>query len=292
MTQVKSNELEKVGAVTQCQANPASYSSYMGGSYGYLPKPSAKRIAAHALSQLEQARQKDVEAHERNLPKIAANKAARERIEALMKEVGMPDSFYVVPHNTRARFPKKVKQSAGYIVDMQRHLPITDGFDQATATYNTLKARYDLYAKEAEGEDERLAAEAERERQRKLETQRNNIQMAKIIIRYDLPEDSSWHDILDALRKKDQRIDLAVAMAQTRGDWSEGYHRVSDALDRFIVRTPEDAAIQTDILSCFNDDIDGRVFRDTTWNYDRLFSSVTEDHLADDARTAMSHIID
>lgn len=292
MTQTKTNELEKVGAVTHCQANPGSYASYMGGSYGYLPKPSAKRVAAYALSQLEQARQKDVEAHERNLPKIAANKAAREKIEALMKEVGMPDSFYEIPRNSRARFPKRVKQSAGYITDMQRHLPITDGFDHATATYTNLKARYDLYAKEAEGEDERLAAEAERERQRKLEAQRSNIQMAKIILRYDLPEDSTWEDILDTLRKKDQRIDLAVAMSQTRGDWSEGYYRVSDALSRFVVRTPEDADIQTDILSCFNDHIDGRVFRDTTWNYDRLFSSVADPHLADDVRTAMSHITD
>lgn len=289
MTEKKTTELEKVGFVGGCQAYPASYKGYM--NYSYLT-PTAKMIASHALRQLEEARAKDVAAHGRNVPKIEANKAARAKVEAVMKEVGMPDLFWEFPRNSRARYPKRVKERAGYFRDLERHLPICDGFAAATRTYEMLKARYDEYAKEAEGEAERQAKAAEQERQAELERRRADIRMAKIILRYELPEESDWGDILRALRKKDQRLDLAVAMRQTRGDWTEGYYRVSDALDRFVVKTPEDAAIQTDILSCFNDDIDGRVFRDTAWNYDRLFQSVEDQQLAEDVITAMNAIQD
>ena len=78
-------------------------------------------------------------------------------------------------------------------------------------------------------------------------------------------------------------------MSQTRGDWSEGYYRVSHALDRFKVETEEDGDIYRDVCSCFSDDIDGRVFRDTTWNYSHIFESVKDMQLSEDAQKALGH---
>lgn len=291
MATVGPNELEKCNHVSGCQSNPAGYASYMKSSWSYLT-PSAKSVAQYALKALEAARQKDVEAHERNKPKLEANKATRDTLLAAIKQAGIPDSYWEYPTNSRARYPKKVRHEAGYLGDIRRNLPITDGFESSTSTYNSLKARYDAYAQQAEDEEQRTVEAAERERQAELERRRADIRMAKIILRYDLPEDSTWSQVLSLLRKKDQRLDLAVAMRQTRGDWSEGYYRVSDALDRFVVHTTEDAAIQTDILACFNDDIDGRVFRDTEWNYDRLFQSAADPQLAEDILTALSEIRD
>lgn len=281
-------QLEKVGAVSHCMASPQSYESHLT-RYSWAPKPSAKRIAEYALQQLEDARKKDVEAHERNLQKIEANKVERGKIIAVMNAAGIPDSYSETDPKSRARFPKKVRHDAGYIGDMRRNLPINDGFDHATGTYNRLKEQYGKYAAEAELADKRAAEVAEREKAAAAEKRRADLKLASIILRYKLPEDSDWENVLEELRKKDQRLDLAVAMWQTRGDWSEGYWRVSDALGRFTVETPEDAAIQTDILSCFNDDIDGRVFRDTTWNYGRLFAEAADEQLAKDIQEAMGH---
>ena len=42
--------------------------------------------AQHALQELKAAHEKDVAAHERNVPLLEANKAVRARVEALMDE--------------------------------------------------------------------------------------------------------------------------------------------------------------------------------------------------------------
>lgn len=280
---MKAEALEKVGFVGSCMSSPQSYASSVR-SYG---TPNAKQIAAFALRALDEARQKDIDAHERNLPKIEANKAVRDAVTALMKEVGIPDTWSRKDTKSRARFPKSIREDAGYIGDLNRNAPISDGFDYQSARYNSLKELYDRYADEAEKEGEKIAAaKAQEEEQRKAE-RRKNLQLAEIVLRYKLDPDIEWDGILGALRKKDQRLDLAVAMQLTRGDWSDGYYRVSAALSNFTVTTTEDAQIQTDVLSCFNGDIDGRVFRDTSWNYDRLFTSATDQQLAADVMTAL-----
>ncbi|CAN7396127.1 hypothetical protein [Neorhizobium sp. LjRoot104] len=282
------DEIEICGHVGKCMSNPQSYS----GSLSSWQKQTTKQIAAYALSQLEAARKKDVEAHERNLPKLEANKAIRERVVAVMKEAGIPDTYSEPDLKSRSRFPKSIRKDAGYLGDLQRNVRTSDSFEHATQTYDRLKAVYDKYAEEAEQEDAKRKAEQDREAAAALERRRNDLKLAEIILRYGLAETVEWDDVLDALRQKDQRLDLAVAMSQTRGDWSEGYYRVSDALGRFTVTTPEDAAIQTDILSCFNDDIDGRIFRDTTWNYSRLFAEAADQQLAADIQLAMSNMRD
>ncbi|GAC1042309.1 hypothetical protein thsrh120_23130 [Rhizobium sp. No.120] len=279
-------ELEFVGFVGKCMSDPKSYAS----SLNRWREPTAKEIADKALSELETARQKDVDAHERNLPKIEINRQLREKIIALMKEAGIPDSYSERDLKSRSRFPKNIRHDAGYLGDLNRNVKITDGFDHASWTYNSLKARYDEYAKQAEQEDAKRKAEQEREAAAALEKRRNDLKLAEIIIRYGLDEAIDWNGALDALRGKDQRLDLAAAMYQTRGDWSDGYYRVSDAIGRFIVTTPEDAAIQTDILSCFNDDIDGRIFRDTEWNYSRLFAESADSQLSKDVQTALANV--
>ncbi|WP_271024901.1 hypothetical protein [Rhizobium sp. RCAM05973] len=282
-------ELEKVGFVGSCMANPQNYASNLTV---YYRTPTTKEIAAKANQALEEARKKDVEAHERNLPKIEINKAIRDRVISIMKEVGIPDSWTERDLKSRARFPKSIRHDAGYLGDLNRNVKISDGFEYATSTYSRLKAAYDEYAQKAEGEDALKKAEEERTAAQKLEERRKNLKLAEIILRYSLPETAEWDDILEALRGKDQRLDLAVSMSQTRGNWSDGYYRVSNALQRFTVKTPEDAEIQTDILSCFNDDIDGRIFRDTSWNYSRLFAEAGDQQLSTDIQTALSNVED
>lgn len=286
MTDLKIMPIQKVGSVGRCMASPHSYENHVPG-YQYS-SPTKKRVAEYALAQLEAARKADVEAHEANLPALEANKAVRERITALMEEIGMP-ATRKVQSGTRYGRPKYKSVDAGYIEDMREHVPIADGFEHATSTYTTLRARYEQYAADGAREAEQAARDAEQVEERRKAERRANLELAEIILRYDLDRDAEWTDVLGALRKRDQRLDLAIAMQQTRGDWSEGYYRVSDALRRFTVTTPEDAEIQTDILSCFNDDVDGRVFRDTAWNYTRLFASAADQQLAADIQKAAAN---
>lgn len=281
----KIQPVEQCGAVRKCMADPRSYKSQMPRGYTFSD-PSNKRVAAFALQMLEEAWKQDQAIHEKNAAALEANQAVRNRIQALMNEVEMPKTRKV-QSGTRYGLPKYKTVDAGYLEDFKAHVPISDNFMLVSHSYNELKAKYDKFAEEAEKEAEVAAQAAEREAERKKAERRANIELAKIILRYDLPEDSTWNDCLDLLRKKDQRLDLAVAMSQTRGDWNEGFWRVSDALGRFKIEMDEDKDIANDVVSCMNDD-DGRVFRDTSWNYGRLFETAADSQLSADIQLAMS----
>lgn len=281
---LKIQPVEPCGAIGKCMASPQSYASHVSSYQQTNPRA----VAAHALRKLEEARALDVATHEKNLPAIEANKVIAARVEALMADIGMPKSYSERDRNSRARYPKTITHSAGYIGDLRRHCVTDDCFASATTTYERMKRDYDAYAVRAEAE----ATEADKKRQREaeaaLEKRKADMELATLLLRYGLPIESTWDDVLEALRNKHQRLDLAVAMQLTRGDWSAGPYRVRDALDRFSIETTEDNDIANDVLDCLQDFEDGRVFRDATWSYTRLFASVTDEALRADCLLAMT----
>ncbi len=278
--------VEPCGFVSKCMASPSSYASCLS-SYR---TPSAKEVAAHALRQLEAARAKDVETHQANQLAIENNKAVAGRIEAFMSEIGMPKSWSERDFKSHSRYPKTVTHDAGWIGDVRRNCKTDDGFATATSTYNRLFADYSAYADRAVKEAEQADKIAQRARDEELAKRKSDMELAAILVRYELPLESEWDDVLEHLRGKDQRLDLAVAMHQTRCDWSEGPDRVECALGRFKVETEEDKDIEKDILGCLENFEDGRVFRDATWSYNALFASVGDKQLAADCQTAMEKV--
>lgn len=248
----------------------------------------ARRSGARAAHAGE-ARARDVATHEKNLPAIEANKAVRARVEALMAEVGMPASYTERDTKSRARYPKTIRLDAGYLGDLRRHCRTDDSFDHATSTYERLKKEYDAYATRAEEEAKQADAKKAREAEALVEKRKADMELAAMLLRYQLPLESTWSDVLEALCEKDQRLDLAVAMQRTRGDWSEGPYRVKNALDRFQIETTEDKDIANDVLSCLEDFEDGRVFRDTSWSYGRLFAEAADQQLSTDVQKALQH---
>lgn len=277
--------LEQCGAVGKCMASPQSYESGMST----YRKPSIDQVAAKAMRELEAARAVDVATHDRNTAAIANNEAIRAQVETMMDAIGMPRSFTVVDKNSRARFPKRSSCPAGYLSDLVRECRTDDGFTAATNTYNMLLARYAEYEKTAAAQAEKDRAAAEREAAAQLAKRRADMELAAILLRYQLPIESDWSDVLDVLRVRDQRLDLAVAMEDVRGDWNDGCDAVESAMGRFTIRTDEDKDIANDVLGCTRDFEDGRVFRDTTWNYNALYASVGDKQLAADVRNARSH---
>jgi hypothetical protein len=280
--------LEQCGAVGKCMSSPQSYREHAKSRYTYT-EPTIERIAQVALNALEAARAQDVAAHEKNLPAIENNTAIAARVTALMDDIGMPKKWSERDRSSRARYPKNVTHDAGYITDLRRECKTEDGFAAATYTYERLKRDYEAYAATGKAEAERLAREAELAKQAEIDKRKADMELAAILLRYSLPIESSWSDVLESLRARDQRLDLAVAMSQTRGDWSEGCYRVEDAIGRFTIRNDEDKDIINDVLGCTRDFEDGRVFRDTAWSYSALFANVaaTNKQLADDVQKAM-----
>lgn len=271
------------GYVSKCMSSPSSYAS----EFSSYSKPTPARVATRALAALDEARKKDVATHEANLPSIENNLAIVAQVEAIMAAIGMPKKYSERDTNSRARYPKTITKEAGYLGDLRRHVPTSDGFDSATLTYNSLLTRYKEYETQAKAQEIEAQRRLECEQAAVIEKRKADMVLAGILLRYELPVDSSWEDVLEALRSRDQRLDLAVAMNQTRNDWNDGPYRVRDALGRFTITTDEDKNIAADVAECLYDFEDGRVFRDTTWNYSALFASVADQQLAADVQKAM-----
>lgn len=285
----------KVMPVEQCKAMGKMYSSAAQfksrvptGYYSYR-EPTMLRIADQALTELAEARRLDVATHEKNIPALEMNRKVHAFMSHIMSEMQMPDGWSETDRNSRARYPKKIQHRAGWRQDLTQHCAINDGFELATTSYDRLLKEYTEYREQALRADEIEKNQKAAEEQAKLKARRADMELAAILLRYDLPLETDWPDVLDNLRRRDQRLDLAVAMRQVRGDWNDGCGAVESALGRFTIRNDEDKDIANDVLGCTHDFEDGRVFRDTNWSYDRLFDSVQDRQLVADVEAAYQH---
>lgn len=280
--QLKIMPVEPCGAIGKCMGHPSSYRDQI--QYG---AKTTERAAAIALAALASARDRDIATHQANLPAIENNKIIAAQITALNEAVGMPARWSERDQTSRSRYPKTISHSAGYITDITRECKTDDGFAYATLQYERLLKSYQEYAEQGKREAEEARRAAERAKEAEIEKRKADIELAAILLRYSLPIESSWSDVLEALRGRHQRLDLAVAMSQTRSDWSDGAYRVRAAMDRFTIHDNEDKDIANDVLGCMEDFSDGRVFRDTRWSYDALFASVEDKQLVADVLRAM-----
>lgn len=282
--------VEQCGQVNKCQSSPGGYASDLKSRYSYSD-PTPARVAVHALQQLEAARQRDIEMHEKNLPAMANNKVIADHIHALMAAIGMPKNYKIRDFKSRARYPKWDHPAAGYLGDISREIKTDDGFVPATHSYEHMLGTYRQFKEQAD----RLEKQAEEHRQQAAERERQarlaNIELAEIILRYGIDRESDWKAVLGHLRGLHQRADLAVAMLNVRRDWSDGPDEVSNAIDRFNIETTEDKDIANSVMNNLGDGWggDGRCFRDCAWNYDRLLASLPE-QLAADIGTAFNQV--
>ncbi|HTI81771.1 MAG TPA: hypothetical protein VL614_15085 [Acetobacteraceae bacterium] len=249
----------------------------------YEPTPYDVTCAETKLEDLWKQDQAD---HAANAAAIEHNRALRATLTEIMKAAGIPDSYSERDHKSRSRFPKSIRRDAGYLGDLQRHIPISDGFSGLSLTYDRLKAAYAEHRKVA---DARQAAQ-KRKADAAIERRKADMELAILLVRYELPPESDWSDVLGVVRKRNQYLDLAIAMEDCRGDWSEGCYMVEAALDRFTITDDRDKEIATDAASgiaSFGDGCgDGRVFRDTRWSYDALYALIVDQQLVADARRA------
>lgn len=284
--------VEKCDNVRNLYSSPEGFRSRIQQRSPYF-KPDSAYLADCALKALSEARGKDIAIHAANAVAIENNKAIHAKVAALMLEIGMPTSWHEPDLSSRSKYRRfKTKTvTPGWQGDLWRNVPTTDGFEDTT--YERLKRDYELYAEKAAAEKVQADQARERADTDQKAARLANIELATIILRYGLDLHSDWPEVLDSLREKNQRLDLAVAMMDTRGDWNDGPYKVSNALRRFVAVTDEDKSIQLSIGGHCDDWCgDGRIFRDCAWNYDRLAQSVHDEQLVKDVLLARERLGD
>lgn len=230
------------------------------------PVPEWKRLPAEHITdqQLAKMRAEAAEIDAHNAEALKAVVAAFEAYTASYRAY-----FGVIPEN--------IKRNG------RRYLATPITYHSTAAQVVAEVERSVATARERAAEKKRAADQAARQA---AEKRKADLDLARLILRYDLPEDSDWNDALYALRQRSQYLDLALAGQETRCDWSDGFYRVSDALGRFRINDERDKEIVADITGCMGSD-DGRVFRDTAWSYDALFELVEDKQLVTDARLCL-----
>lgn len=276
--------IEQCGNVDRrCHWNPADFKGQMGEQWRYRT-PHQKDIAEFALAKLEEYRALDVAAHEKNLEGLKTNILIKEKVTAAMNETGMPHRYHERDPKSRARFPKLITRNAGWVDDLAR-IVTSDSFENATQRYETFKVRYTDFLEQGKRSFEFEASAKTRKDEADKAKRLEDVELVKIILRYDMDPLSTWDSVYSLLRQKDHLLDLAIAMMNVRNNWSDGPDEVVDAL-AFMPRNAVEQEIKAEAASHCEDFEDGHVFRDCRWSYDVILKLVKDEQLVKDAMLA------
>lgn len=232
-----------------------------------------------ALKIYEEKIQEIEKIHEDNLENIENNEKLIESIHDFMETIGIKKEYstFEKPSN-RHKNEKWIKRTAGYVGDITRNIPVSDGYKMAIRSCEDFKKyrteEYNKFIQEIEQQEkEKLKEEKERE---------NIKELARFQVKYN--SEGEWEDILQKIIYKDKYLYLAHYLLMNREDWTDGHHYADIGLIPFEnSENEEDDRIYSEIRELIDNwENDGRVFRDCNHNYTNLFGLVKDKELIKD----------
>ena len=216
-----------------------------------------------------------------NLEIIVHNNTVRDKITSIMKELGVPDTYYTKEYKTnRSTKLTETRHYAGYKGDLDRLMPAEKKPLDTVNMLSGVKRTYEEKLRAARD----IANKAEAEKVKV--TQMHELALLRAKYTPDNPI-SDVHTIRDVILSKDKYLMLGYWLMRNREDWSDGYDNAEVGLSQFSIDSVEDAEIHaslTDIIRSSYEEggIDGRVFRDCEYSYGYLFGKVSDQSLFKD----------
>lgn len=97
-------------------------------------------------------------------------------------------------------------------------------------------------------------------------------QLGVLVLKYELPTESGWKEVLECLLSKDKYLRLSHYLCENRNDWNDGYDKAEYGLSQFQAESEQDREIVKDVQGCIDNwHGDGKVFRDTKWSYHEIY---------------------
>lgn len=247
----------------------------LGWTFTDLPEALSKNKA-----RLEEAWQKAQVVHNKNKPALAANRAIHEAVTTFMNSIGIPARYSMVTGSRAGRTVRAIR-NAGWREDLGKCVPVDDNYQAVEKAYKESLARVERW--EAVAKHKQTQAERERANE-----QRKQFALFRLAIKYGLELETATPDtLLETILSKDKFLALAYGLERNRRDWSEGPSIAQAALERFLESPVVDSQVEESIRRDIQDEIDdwqgdGRVFRDCTWNYSRIYLLCEDDGLKAD----------
>lgn len=215
-----------------------------------------------------------IEAARRNAERAIANNLLVNELAMALKATGIPDSHQEWKRN------KRVTVTHDWLANLRTCLsaPNLNEQDILRRIEDYRRSRADYVAAE-----EKKAREAQIERELQEERRKHQSDMVALALKLGLTPETAVRatngELTEILYTRNKYLRLAVAGIETRNDWSDGAWRVLDALRTFVVENNDDRAIAEEWAENAHDCEDGRIFRDSTWNYNRLIKEKIGDEL-------------
>lgn len=219
--------------------------------------------------------------HEAQVDELARNKEIHDKVNAVMAEIGMPTTYRVRDDKSRRNIKPWLTLTSGYILDLRREFPLSDGWETVEKNYAAVKEQANKRAQEIVEENDKKQATLEYKAKYEAEQRKRNLEIARLQIKYNL--DVEEYDVEYVLRRNNPLLNLAVAMEDTRNDWSDGFYLVENALTE-EVRKINPEIYEAVYAVCYDEedwDKDGRVFRDMKWNYNEIYSLLDKELVED-----------
>ncbi len=253
------------------EAGRPEYSSY-GSSE---PRPSL------ALSRAAKAYEESKSLVEENQKICAENARIVSYLLDSIRNAGIPERVEVVVSGPRAMRTKREMQDAPW-KRIWNMVKTRDTWPECEQHYKDFLQRVAKWQQEI---DTKAAEEQRKKDQEKARIEAASKRIA-LCLKYGFdPVKTDERDLRDLLLKKNKYLRLAYYLERNRGDWSEGPDFAESGLSGFTIDTPDDKLIYDDIQDHItNWDGDGRVFRDCTWNYGRIYSEFVPAELLSDFR--------
>jgi hypothetical protein len=209
----------------------------------------------------------------------AENKRIVDYLVDSIKNAGIPSRIEVIVSGPRAHRTKREFQDAPWM-RLASMVKTRDTWEQSEQWYKDFLQRVKKWQDEITAKTE---AEERVKAQDKARIEAESKRIA-LCLKYGFdPVKTPKGDLRDLLLGKNKYLRLAYYLELNRGDWSEGPDFAESGLNGFTIETPDDQLIEDDIQSHItNWDGDGRIFRDCTWNYGRIYAEfVPAELLAD-----------
>jgi hypothetical protein len=224
---------------------------------------------------------------EENIKASQINTHTRDVVMKMLNDIGVPTKKYEYK-TSRARNKEWV--SCAWTYEIQSAFSMYSS--NILSTKNKLIEMFDKLYKT----DQDKRREEENKKQQEIQRKENDRQLAYMLSKYELDITSDWEDLQYAIIRQNKYLYLAHFLMMNRGDWNDGYSYARTGLGGFKVETEQDK----EIFDCINniattyEDVDGRYFRDCTWNYDALYGIVKEQNpaLYEDYQKVREHIED
>lgn len=221
------------------------------------------------------------ETHLENKEIVEHNTLQFERVKLIMEILGVKTSFTRSYFKTsRSRKLTTERTAAKWPEEVRDVIPMSCGWDEQLRKFDEKRKQIEEFGnRQIKENEERIRKEAAEKAQTEKE-QRKIKTLAMLATKYNEDLDADADDILTRIINECKYLHLAHWLEMNRGDWTNGYDYAETGLSGFNVESEQDQEIYDDINECIESgddgDIDGRIFRDTKWNYSVLFGMVDE----------------